>query len=419
MPDPRLYLQSVAASAIVGVTCVLAMAARGRPASGTGLNSACVLGMILGLASGYGVLGWQWIWPPMNGLDRLLTIVMPATLGIELVAGSLSVPRRVVWILRASLAATIPRILLHGSVYLNGSGNPWTGWPLAAGLLAGGVLLAGCWWLLLSLSQRSVGVSIPLALGLAIQCAGLTVMLAGYLKGGVAAFPLASTILATAIGAWLVTRYAGTSSHFNSPAILGIGVVGLFGLLFIGRFFGRISTGSALAIFLAPLLCWVTEFPVLRRQKPGIVGSVRLILVVIPLVVVLSLAKEEFDRNMAPLLQHDPGGHRNAAHPPGVGVMERSASPLFFDSSPIAFGLGRSFTYSRAFLRNLARRRNIPSLVHLVRRFRLLGIRSHWMSPVGRIGLRGIPSVAEIQSRPRNCCLRVPGASLRIKMPVV
>jgi hypothetical protein len=72
-------------------------------------------------------------------------------------------------------------------------------------------------------------------------------------------------------------------------------------LLFIGRFFGQLSTGRALAILLAPLLCWITELPRLRRQNPWFVGSLRLVLVMIPLAVVLFLAKRDFDRDMAPL----------------------------------------------------------------------------------------------------------------------
>jgi hypothetical protein len=84
-------------------------------------------------------------------------------------------------------------------------------------------------------------------------------------------------------------------------------VVGLFGLLFIGLYFGRLSTAAALAMLLAPLLCWATEIPILRNRSPRIVGSLRLVLVAIPLLVVLSLAKRDFDRNMAPLLGDLPG----------------------------------------------------------------------------------------------------------------
>lgn len=328
MPEPLLFLKAMGAAAIVSAVFVLTMGRLRRRVSMTRLNSswlnsACVLGTGLGLAVGCFVLSLRWTWPPVHGLDRFLTIVVTAVLGIELIAGFQSVPRRVAWFLRMSLAAAVPRILLHGSVYLNhrnGSDNGWPPWQAGLALVISAALLAGLWALLSSLSHHSPGISIPLALGLTTQCAGLTVMTAGYIKGGAVAFPLAATLVATTIAAGMLTRRTGTSAHFGvptncgAPSLLGIGVVGLFGVLFIGRFFGRLSTGSALAMLLAPLLCWATEIPLLRHRKPWLVGSLRLVLVAIPLAVVLALAKRDFDRHMAPLLGDVPtsGVHLNS-----------------------------------------------------------------------------------------------------------
>jgi hypothetical protein len=73
-------------------------------------------------------------------------------------------------------------------------------------------------------------------------------------------------------------------------------------LLFIGRFFGGLTTTRALTLFLAPLLCWATELAFLRGRKPWQVSALRLALVAIPLAVVLAVAKRDFDRDMAPLL---------------------------------------------------------------------------------------------------------------------
>jgi hypothetical protein len=302
MPDPLLYLKAMGASAIVSATLVLAMAWRRRPAGPASMNLACVLGMGAGLAVGDSLLGLQPGWPPVNGLDRLMRIVVPAALGLELVAGFPRVPASMVWFLRASLAAAVPRILLHGSVYLTGTGSEWTPWQLVAAWIASSLLLIGCWSLLCRLSQRSAGVSIPLALGLATLCAGATIMMAGYIKGGAAALPVAATIAATAISTRSAVRRSVSSSNSGSSAIIGIGSVSLFGLLFVGRFFGRLSSSSAVVMLLAPLLCWVTELPSLRQRKPWFVGMLRVVLVAIPLAVVLAFAKLAFDRDMAPLL---------------------------------------------------------------------------------------------------------------------
>ena len=310
MPDPLLSLKAMGAAAIVSAMIVLAMVRARRHASMTWLNLSCVVAIGLGLVVGYGVLSLRLAWPPVNGLDRFLTITVPLALGIELIAGFQNVPRWVAWLLRMSLAATIPRILLHGSVYLSGSADGWTRWQTGAALVVCGALLAGVWSLLSWLSRRSPGISIPMAICLPILCAGLTVMMAGYIKGGVAAFPLVATLVATTIGARLMTKRSIALANFSAPAIVGVGVVGLFGLLFLGRFFGRLSTGYALAMLLAPLLCWVTEIPRLRHRQPWLLGSLRLVLVAIPLLVVLAAAKRNFDRDMAPLLGKIPASSR-------------------------------------------------------------------------------------------------------------
>jgi hypothetical protein len=302
MPDPLLYLKAIAAAAIVSAMFVLAVASARRSAGTAWLNLACVLGIGFGLAAGCHLLSVRFAWPPVKGLDRFDMIVVPAVLVIELIAGFERVPSWTAWLLRICLAVTTPRILLHGSVYLSGTDGEWTVWQAGAALAVCGVLLAGVWSLMSWLARRSPGVSIPCALSLAILSAGGTVMLAGYIKGGAAAFPLAATVVATTAGVWLFAKRSSVAASFSSPAVLGIGVVGLFGLLFIGHFYGRLSTASALVILLAPLLCWATELPLLRNGKPWLVGTIRLALVAIPLVIVLALAKRDFDRDMAPLL---------------------------------------------------------------------------------------------------------------------
>src|SRR5262245_9467831 len=67
----------------------------------------------------------------------------------------------------------------------------------------------------------------------------------------------------------------------------------------MGRFFGELSTGRALALFLAPLLCWVSELPIMRKRRPWVISAVQLALVAVPLVIGLGLAKRDFDRAMA------------------------------------------------------------------------------------------------------------------------
>tara|TARA_R110002049_G_scaffold4601_5_gene32237 strand:+ start:330830 stop:331753 length:924 start_codon:yes stop_codon:yes gene_type:complete len=303
MPEPLLYTKAMAVAAIVSMVLVLAVAAWPRVLNATWINAACVVGISLGLAVGYTALSLQWLRLPTSGLDRLLTIVVPVTLGIESFAGIKRVPGIVAWAMRIGLSIAAPRILLHNSVYLSGAGD-WTLWQTSAAIVTSGVLLLLVWSLLSCLLKRSGGISIPLATCLAIQSAGITVMLAGYIKGGAAAIPLVATLMGASAAVLALNKYASgiagvrRSDRFIAPVIVSVGVVGLFGLLFIGRFFGEISTVSALAVLTAPLLCWASEIPQVRNRKPAFVAAFRLVLVAIPLAVVLVAAKREFDSSM-------------------------------------------------------------------------------------------------------------------------
>ena len=290
------------AAAIVSSIFVLTMARSRRQASTSWWNSVCVVGVGLGLAVGFYVLSLRFSLPPVNALDRLLLIVVPVGLSIEFLAGFPRVPRWAAWLFRLSLAAAIPRILLHSSVYLSGSAGEWSLWQAVAVMAVCSTLLAGVWSLLARLSRGSGGVAISLALCLTILCAGLTVMLAGYIGGGSAAFPMAGALLATTIGARYGMRQISVPTGSLPAAVPGTGVVCLFGLLFVGCFFGRLSGESALVMLLAPLLCWVAEIPLMRHRKAWLVTVLRLALVAILLAVVLVMAKRRFDRDMAPLL---------------------------------------------------------------------------------------------------------------------
>ncbi|APZ92944.1 hypothetical protein [Fuerstiella marisgermanici] len=301
MPEPLLYVKAMGAAGFVSALFVLAMAALRRTDSTTRWNLASVPAIGLGLTVGYFVLSLQPALPPVNALDRLLAIIFPAALSVELVAGFQKTPQWAAWLLRMVLVAMIPRILLHGSVYLSGS-DGWLPWQVVTTLGVCSLLLAVVWSQLAVLSTRAAGVSLPVALCMAIQSAAVTVMLAGYINGGAAALPLVATLLATTAAIWLVSMRSTSAVHVYCPAILGIGVVGLFSLLFVGRFFGRLSTPVAITILVAPLLCWTSEALPPRYRKPWFVGTLRLTLVAIPLVVVLALAKIDFDRDMAPLL---------------------------------------------------------------------------------------------------------------------
>jgi hypothetical protein len=297
MHDPLLYVAAQAAAAVASIVFVLAINRFWKPVSTLHFQAASIVGIAGGLGAGYYFLRLHVAWPPLNGLDRFLTIVLPAALCIEFAATISRVQRSLAWLMRFALAATMSRILVHNSVYVSGAEPQWSSMEATVVLLTCSVLIAVVWGLLVWLSVRSpAGVSIALALALTIQTTGISIMLAGYLQGGAAAFPLSAATVGTVASLCLLT------SHPNVRASIGICVVGLGSLLMIGRFFGGLSTEVALILLLAPLLCWGTELPQLRCRPACVIGSLRLFFVAIPLAVLLLHAKHKFDRDTAPLL---------------------------------------------------------------------------------------------------------------------
>jgi len=304
MPDPFLYLQAMAVAAIAGAVTMFVAAwfatspfAPQKFTAAHWLNPAAAVAVVLGLMAGYVVMQLRTGWPPANALDRLLLILLPCLFLLEIAAGLPQLPRVIAWGLRCAFAAAAPAVLLYGSVYLSGSED----YPFVPALLqlavAAGLLIA-VWGGMAWLSHRRPGVTLPVAVCMAVQAAGAAIMLAGYIQGGAAAIPLVGVVLAVAVVARIY-------SIRTAPVLLSVAVASLFCLLFTGAYFGEISTTCALVLLASPLLCWLTELPLLPR-RPWLIGTLQIVLVAIPLVIVLVLAKQAFDRDMAPLLGRAP-----------------------------------------------------------------------------------------------------------------
>jgi hypothetical protein len=113
-------------------------------------------------------------------------------------------------------------------------------------------------------------------------------MLSGYATGGQVGLPLAAALL----GATAVALFLPKPSPQTGP--LGIAVVGLFGLLVIGRFFGELTTLHAVLLFCAPLIGWLPELPWLRRLPAWARGFARVLLVAVLTSAVLTHAAVKF-----------------------------------------------------------------------------------------------------------------------------
>ena len=216
-------------------------------------------------------------WPPVEDRDRLLLLVLPAVLVVELLATFPRVPRWLIWPLRGVLALGVAPVLLHGTSYLSNQAGPGTAdWSTSqACLILGGLaaFLVVVWALLGLLAARAPGVSTAVCLAISSAGAGLAVMISGYMSGGQTGLALAGAVS----GGVVVTLVLRWSSRGTRP--LGVAIVGLYALVVIGRFFGELSSAHAIVLFASPLLAWLPELPLVRRLPRWAHNVTRVLLV--------------------------------------------------------------------------------------------------------------------------------------------
>jgi hypothetical protein len=221
--------------------------------------------------------------PPTDAEDRLLVILLPAALLAELVTAIRFVPGWLAWGLRLLVAAGAAPVLLHNSQYLTDLAGPgtrlWSAAQTWCWLAGAAAALAGSWLLLILLVRRGA-TRLPL-LGVSMVCAGAApaIMDAGYMTEGPLLIPLAGALLGIAVG------FSPGNTRWDTRTALGVGLVVLFGLLFIGCFYGDpgLPLRDAALLWFAPLLAWVPEL-LPRKKFPRWAPSLgALVLVAIPI----------------------------------------------------------------------------------------------------------------------------------------
>src|SRR5262245_26027521 len=111
MPDPVLILGALAAAAVTAAAALLLGGWPWRKPRPAWAAAGGVLGVGLGFVVGCWLLGLRPHWPPGEDLDRLLLILFPAVVGVELVGAFLGRLRWLVWPLRAVVVAAAARVL--------------------------------------------------------------------------------------------------------------------------------------------------------------------------------------------------------------------------------------------------------------------------------------------------------------------
>jgi hypothetical protein len=300
MPDPIVMAQATGLALVIAALSLAALAwwGRRRPSGPAWADVGWVVGVGAGYYLGCWMLEIRPRWPIREDLDRLLGLIIPAVLLVELLAAIPRLPRWPIWALRIAVAGLGGRVLLHGSMYLSGPAGPgssaWT--APQAWLILGSIAAAevATWVLLGMLARRPAGASLPIALAFTVGGASMTVMLSAYLSGGQAGLPLSAALL----GAGVAALFWPDASRSVAP--IGVAVVGLSSLLVIGRFFGELRTDHAVLLLAAPLLAWVPELPRLRRLRPWIRGLLRVGLVGLVVSGVLADAARRFIGNTGP-----------------------------------------------------------------------------------------------------------------------
>jgi hypothetical protein len=310
MPDPYLILKSIGLAAVAAAFVLLVLAWPWRRAHPVRSSFAALLGIALGFLVGAWWLGILPSWPPKESQqaifgfrppaedqDRLWFVVLPAVFIVELIGSLLGRRQWLVWPLRFLVAVAAAPILLHGSVYVSGNVGPdsraWTHDETLQifGGLALALLLV---WAALSLLMRRVpGRSVPLAASIATGGTAVIMMLSGYASGGQIGLPLAAALGGAAVGGLLL---AGPP---DLRGVLGVGLVGLFSLLVMGRFFAELNTRHAALLFFGLLLCWLPELFFSSRSLPRLRGVLRVALAAAPVVVAAVFAYQEFAKASA------------------------------------------------------------------------------------------------------------------------
>ena len=151
------------------------------------------------------------------------------------------------------------------------------------------------------LAFRGVSASLKAGLVMSLLATGMVTMLAGYIKGGAAAIPLAGGICGAALALWMAGEKTGPATS-HGQVLIGISVTALFSLLWIGRFFGQLTTFDVLMIFLSPHCCWVSEFWPFRDYDNNYRMAIRMAAVALTLLVVLFFKWQQFLQKMVPLI---------------------------------------------------------------------------------------------------------------------
>jgi hypothetical protein len=317
MPEPLLLVQAIVLAAVLaGIVQLLAWwivgavgaavlpknAERQQTRSCRLAQTRVAVGGALGIGIGFVAGAWtlgQWPhWPPVEDRDRFLAVLLPVAIFVECLAALPSRRRWLAWGMRLVLSAATAPMLLYATTYvveLAGSGSrEWTNREMTAWLMGMAAALAVVWMAAIRLLRTNSGRLLPFALAITAGAAGVTIMLSGYLTGGELGLPLAGAIGGAALAA------LGLRMLKCNEGALSVGIVGLFSLLVMGRFFGALTTLHGGILLAASLLVCLPELMPRKRLSSWLQGMLAIAIFVISIAFVVMQAREKFVQSSAP-----------------------------------------------------------------------------------------------------------------------
>lgn len=269
---------------------------------------AVLVAFVWGVVAGLTLLRALPALPPTTGLDRFLVILLPVAVAIEAEAA-------VGWLggfwltaERGCVALLSVAVLLHGSVWME------VGGASAAAILAASLFLWASWEGQSGEVRLTGDWIVASVLIVAIVVAGMAIAMAGWLKGGMVAVPISAALAGSLVAVVASGAAAGRPTRAVRDGLAGLtaaGIVALFGLVVLGRCFGRLGSAAALLILVSPLLAALPAgisrcFPPSALERLLRSARYRILLGVVPLVIVVLAAKADFDSRMGRLLGEGP-----------------------------------------------------------------------------------------------------------------
>jgi hypothetical protein len=277
MPDPMM-IATVAGLAFL--VCILIGLTGIRVGNQRVWTILAMIAVCSGLYSGRALLHHFGVvsalkWPPQEDQQRLLILLLPATIVIELFTAYLQRPW-ITFLFRLVISALALPTLLYGTVYLSGTTSGWT--PTQTGIYfsLSGILLLSVWMLIARISTTPEYMLPCLALFTISTISGLAAMLSGYLSGGLLGVPLSGSILGLILFRWL------TKAPHSIAPLVGPMVITIFGILAGGHFMGEIPLPHTLIIFCSLLLTGLSLVPLLRACSPWLKLTLISMLILFP-----------------------------------------------------------------------------------------------------------------------------------------